>query len=132
LSADLFRWATVFLCLFDVGCLASLYVRVGHLILPKAWMRFLMAGNVLWLLVAACGAASRVGEEMNWRTPAYTVAAILELVGFLGLYHWYGTPRGLAHTAAILGSDREWEYERRVRQTADHPARRAADTARAR
>ena len=99
---DSLRVVTVFVCFFDVGCIGALYFRIGHSFLPKTWMRMLMIASTVWLLAGAIGTYERIGEAVTWRTPVAGGAALAELVAFLGLYHWYGTPEGKAHIKKVL------------------------------
>lgn len=97
MTGDVARWVVIFGCAGSLGFMAALYQKVGKLVIPSAWIRCLVVSNIGFMLILALGLHSRLGYPLTWRTPAFGVFVMMQLVGEAGIYWWYGTEAGREH-----------------------------------
>lgn len=115
---ELLRAYVVFVCFVNLGVMLGLFERVGRFFIPKVGMRSLLFGNAV--VIGAVG----VGNVVHLHSPLVTVSyaivvgVTIQLVALGGLWYWYGTPEGMAHSERMLSSIRE-AHERREPGTAD-------------
>lgn len=100
---DLFRVLVILTGLFSAGTLLALYARLGKIVLPRLWMSLLVVSNVLICTVSAWGSFARLGQPGHPRLAIFGVGTLMEFVALVGLYHWYGTPRGHIHMERMKG-----------------------------
>ena len=100
--SDTVRWLTIYACLLDIGVILALYQRVGKAFVPHVFMRLLMIGAVLKLTAILAMSHAQLGQALMWWGWLLLAAVLIDLTAFIGLFWFYGTPRGRAHADRVL------------------------------
>lgn len=126
--ANAFRVVVILACFMNVGLMVALFERIGRYFVPRLWMRSLFVADGLIMIGLGVGFYHRLGQPVTLRHGLVAVGAVLQLVAFIGLWVWYGTPAGQEHAARMLATAEildgpleahvETATERRVRHLA--------------
>lgn len=117
--SEVLRVFVVFVCFANLGVMIGLFERVGKFFVPKTGMRTLFVGNAI--VIGAVG----VGNILHLRSPLVSVSygvaigVTLQLAALGGLWYWYGTEEGVAHSGRMVDSIKEMNDARSAEETGE-------------